>query len=60
MNVDQAVWCSDRLVAVIFGAVDYTRERCIRDRYEEIYQKAFSKLYASLLPTFETMDQLYK
>ena len=26
MNVDQAVWCSDRLVAVIFGAVDYTRD----------------------------------
>ena len=26
MNVDKAVWCSDRLVAVIFGAVDYTRD----------------------------------
>jgi citrate lyase subunit beta/citryl-CoA lyase len=26
MNVNQAVWASDRLVAVIFGAVDYTRD----------------------------------
>ena len=32
MNVDQAVWCSDRLVAVIFGAVDYTRDMRVTRR----------------------------
>ncbi len=28
--------------------------------YEELYQKVFRKLYPVLLPTFETMEQLYQ
>ncbi len=28
--------------------------------YEDLYQKVFRNLYATLLPTFETMDQLFK
>ncbi len=43
MNVDQAVFASDRLVAVIFGAVDYTRDMHVTrtDAAEEqIYARA--------------------
>ena len=31
-----------------------------RELYEDIYQKIFRNLYSVLLPTFETMDNLYR
>lgn len=31
-----------------------------RELYEDIYQKVFRNLYSVLLPTFETMDKLYR
>ncbi|RHV89157.1 CoA ester lyase [Lachnospiraceae bacterium OF09-33XD] len=42
MNVDQAVWCSDRLVAVIFGAVDYTRDMRVT-RTDEADEQFFAR-----------------
>lgn len=43
MNVDEAVFASDRLVAVIFGAVDYTRDMRVTrtdTAEEQIYARA--------------------